>query len=140
MGRLSDNSKRKISTTKWCFHRELSPYTQDLSPKNLPQKASFRSTTASRKWTVNDTTSKGKAIKTSGGTTPSLSNDQPHTTENTTSLSAQGATASVQPLQRHEDLLLQMFTDMNEQMKEQQAQSDPDRKQAALDRENVIRE
>ena len=34
-------SHRKISTTNWCFHWNLSPYTQDpsLKPKNIPQKA-----------------------------------------------------------------------------------------------------
>ena len=41
---------------------------------------------------------------------------------------------------QYEDQILQMLTDMKEQMKEQQAQSDCDREQAAVDREIAIRE
>ena len=70
---------------------------------------------------------------------PSPVVDQPHTTKDIGS-SPQKAAANVQPPPQYEDQTLQMLAGMNEQTKEQQAQSNHDREQAALDRENVIRE
>ena len=91
--------------------------------------------------TLNDATSKGKAIGTIGGTVPPLTIDQPHATEDTSFFSPSRSAANVQapPLQ-YDEQLLQILTDMKEQMKEQQAQSDRDREQVANDRKNVIRE
>jgi len=67
--------------------------------------------------------------------------DQPYTTKDIGSSSPQGTTANVQILLlQYKDQIFQMLADIKEQMKEQQAQSDRDRKQMVLDRENVIHE
>ena len=114
--------------------------------QNLYRKASSRGSSiammAPRKQIVvlNEATSKGKAINIIGGMVPPPTIDQSHITENMGSL-PQGAAANIQtPSPHSEDQILQMFFDMKQQMKEQQAQSDRDREQAALDRDNAIHE
>ena len=95
---------------------------------------------APRKRVINGATSKDKAIGTAEGMVPPLTDEQSHTTKDTGSSSPQGATTCAQLPQRHEDQFLQMLTEMKEQMKEQQAQLDRDREQAALNCENAISE
>ena len=75
---LLDQSCRKISPTNWYFHWDLSPYIRDLSPQNLPQKVSSRSTMAPWQRIVNGAISKGKVITTTGGTTPPPTNNLHH--------------------------------------------------------------
>jgi len=74
-----------------------------------------------------------------GAWSPPLAIDQPYTTERHWFLLASGSNrqrpSSPAAVRR---LALQMLVDMKEQMKEQQAQSDRDREQAALGRENAI--
>ena len=75
------------------------------------------------------------------GARPPPAIDQPHTTEDSGSSSPKGAAANIQASpSQYEEQLLQIFADMKEHMKEQQAQSDRDREHMALDRENAIRE
>jgi len=103
--RLSNLLWRKISTINWCFHWDLSAYTQYLPLKNHKtflkkslQKDSFTASMIPRKQiiTLNGATSKGKAINTIRGTIPPLAIDQPGTTEDTDSSSPSGPTTNVQ--------------------------------------------
>jgi len=47
---------------------------------------------------------------------------------------------SIHSSQQHEDRLLQTLNEVREQMKEQQAQSDHEREQMALDPEHILQE
>ena len=71
---------------------------------------------------------------------PRQADDWLRITEDTRSSSPQESLASIQPSQQCEDQLLQMLYEMREQMKEQQMQSDRERKQMALDQESILRE
>ena len=75
----------------------------------------------SRKQTVthNDVPSKGKTNNTARGTVPLPAVDQQDATEDTGSSSPQGAAASVQPTLLFKGQILQILTDMKEQIKEQ---------------------
>jgi len=85
--------------------------------------------------THNGVPSKGKTNSIVGGTIPPPAVNQQHATEDTIS-SPQEAAASVRPMPLFEGQILQILIDVKEQMTEQQAQSDRDWEQAALDRKS----
>ena len=60
--------------------------------------------------------------------------------ENSTSSALHGATNNAHPSPLSEGQLLQMIVEMKAQMKERQVQTNLERKQAALDRENARRD
>ena len=90
---------------------------------------------APRKQTIiySSVLSKGRTNNTVEGTVPLPAVDQQDATKDTGSSSLQGVATSVQPMPLYESQILQMLTDMKEQMKEQQARSDRDREYATLD-------
>jgi len=81
----------------------LSSYTQDVSPKDLPKKPSSISMMAQRKLVVKGVTPNGKAIETARGMVSPPNSNQLQATEEIGSSSPQEPAASIQPTQQRED-------------------------------------
>jgi len=115
------------------FIELLSLHSRSSFQPNLPQKASPLASIIH-----NGAPSKGRTNTNTGGMIPSHIINHECPTHDTSSSSRRIATSTHLPL--YEDQILHMLNDMKEQMKEQQAQSDRHREQAALDCENVDHE
>ena len=107
----------------------------------IPRKASLLTSVALKKQTIvhNSAMSKDMTNTAGEGTIPLHTIDRKRAAEDTGS-SSQRAVANARLPLLYESQTLQMLADTKEQMKEQQARSDHDREQAALDRENVASE
>jgi len=132
-----DRSINRTRTSPSQIGASIDIWTQDLSSHNFPQKASSRSMMAARKRIINDGTSKGKAIATTGATTPPPTKNQLHT-EDTGSFSLQEP--DVHLSQQCKNQLLHTLYEMREQMKKQPSYFDREREQMALNRKNILRE
>jgi len=94
----------------------------------LPQKTSPLTSMAPKKQTIahNGAMSKGRTNTTVGDTIPLHTIDRELVGEHTGSSSSQRAAANACVSLLYEGQIIQMFVDMKEQMKDQQARSDRD--------------